>query len=297
VSTERGAPEDPALTAAWKAHHRRMLDLAFGMLLDRGEAEDIVQEAFTRLARVGAATVDDPAAWLVVVTSRLGLDRLRARRRRPSDAHDSFDDLFDSHAVDPTGHVTLADNVSLAMHALLERLSPAERTAFVLHDVFGYTFEETGTIVGRTPVATRQLASRARRALHAESTAGRFGVDPTTQRQLGERFVAVCAGGDLDALLGLLDPAVAGAGDIAPEVIVGAANVAPGILRYLGPPVSPTLLALPVGDRLGIVALRGRQVLALVLLTVEDGLIAHIDALAGKGPRAAVAAVLGLAPS
>ena len=92
----------------------------------------------------------------------------------------------------------------------------------------------------------------------------------------------------------MLDPAVDGAGDTVPRVVVGAADVAPGILRWLGPPRSPTLLHLPVGDRIGIVAMRERRVLALVLLKIENGLIVHVDALAGESPRAAVSAVLGL---
>jgi RNA polymerase sigma-70 factor (ECF subfamily) len=286
--------DDPVFTALWEAHRRRMLDLAFRMLLDLREAEDVVQEAFARLARADIAGIDDPEAWLVVVTSRLCLDRLRSSQRRPTDALDIVGDPFDPHALDPSDQITLVDNVTLAMHALLERLSPAERTSFVLHDVFQYSFEEVAAVVGRSPAACRQLASRARRALQAESAAGRFPVDSALQRQISERFIAACAGGDLDGLLALLDPAVDGAGDIAPAVVVGAANVAPGILRYLGPPASPTLLHLPVGDRIGIVALRDHHVLALVLLTIEDGLVVHVDALAGAGPRAAVSTVLGL---
>lgn len=271
-----------------------MLDLAFRILLDLSDAEDVVQEAFTRLARSDIAGIDDPEGWLVVVTSRLCLDRLRTLRRRPTDALDVTDDPFDPHALEPSSQVTLVDNVTLAMHVLLERLSPAERTSFVLHDVFQYSFEEVGTIVGRSPAACRQLASRARRTLRTESSTGRFPVDSALQRQVGERFIDACTGGDLEGLLALLDPAVDGAGDTVPGVVVGAAQVAPGILRYLGPPTSPTLLHLPVGDRIGIVAMRNRHVLALVLLTLDKGLVVHVDALAGEGPRAAVSAALGL---
>ena len=286
--------DDPAFAALWNAHRRRMLDLAFRILLDVGDAEDVVQEAFTRLFRVGITGVDDPERWLVVVTSRLCLDRLRTRRRHPADALDPASDPFDPRALEPSSQVTLVDDVTLAMHSLLERLSPAERTSFVLHDVFQYSFEEVGTIVGRTPTACRQLASRARRTLKTESPAGRFPVDPALQRRVSESFIQACAGGDLEGLLALLDPAVEGAGDTVPDVVVGAPDVARGILRYLGPPASPTLLHLPVGDRIGIVALRGRRVLALVLLTTGDGLVVHIDALSGPGPRAAVSAALGL---
>jgi RNA polymerase sigma-70 factor (ECF subfamily) len=286
--------DEPVFTALWNAHRRRMLDLAFRMLLDLRDAEDVVQEAFARLVRTDIAAIDDPEGWLVVVTSRLCLDKLRTRQRRPTDALDVAGDPFDRHALDPASQVTLVDNVTLAMHALLERLSPAERTSFVLHDVFQYPFEEVATIVGRSAASCRQLASRARRTLRAESAGGRFPVDSALQQQLSERFIEACTGGDLDGLLALLDPAVDGAGDIVPGVAVGAAEVAPGILRYLGPPASPTLLHLPVGDRIGIVAMRDHRVLALVLLTIDNGLVVHVDALAGEGPRAAVSAVLGL---
>src|SRR5205823_2526315 len=117
------------------------------------------------------------------------------RRRRPTDALDTADDPFDAHALDPSSQVTLVDNVTLAMHALLERLSPAERTSFVLHDVFQYPFEEVATVVGRSPASCRQLASRARRTLKAESARGRFSVDSAQHRQLSERFIDACTGG------------------------------------------------------------------------------------------------------
>jgi RNA polymerase sigma-70 factor (ECF subfamily) len=285
---------DPLFSALWNTHRRRMLDLAFRMMLDLPDAEDVVQEAFTRLARADIAGIADPEGWLVVVTSRLCLDRLRTRRRRPTDALDLADDPFDPRALDPSSQVTLVDNVTLAMHALLERLSPAERTSFVLHDVFQYPFEEVAAIVGRSPASCRQLASRARRTLKDESVPGRFSVDSALHRRLSERFIDACTGGDLEQLLALLDPAVEGAGDLVPGVVVGAADVAPGILRYLGPPASPTLLHLPVGDRVGIVAMRDHRVLALVVLKIDHGLVVHVDALAGEGPRAAVSTVLGL---
>jgi RNA polymerase sigma-70 factor (ECF subfamily) len=286
--------DDPVFTALWNAHRRRMLDLAFRMLLDLRDAEDVVQEAFSRLARADIVGIDDPEGWLVVVTSRLCLDRLRTRARRPADSLDVIDDPLDAHALEPSTQITLVDNVTLAMHAVLERLSPAERTSFVLHDVFQYSFDEVATIVGRSAAACRQLASRARRSLQAESSTGRFPVDAALQRQVSERFIDACEGGDIEGLMALLDPAVEGSGDIVRDVTVGPANVAPGILRYLGPPHSPTMLHLPVGDRVGIVALREHRVLALLVLTIENGLVVHIDALAGEGPRAAVSAVLGL---
>ena len=113
-----------------------------------------MQEAFSRLARIDVAAIDDPEAWLVVVTSRLCVDRLRTRRRHPTDTLEVAEgaaDPFNPGAVDPADQVTLVDNVTLAMHALPQRLSPAERTSFVLHDAFQYPFEEVATIVGRSP--------------------------------------------------------------------------------------------------------------------------------------------------
>lgn len=116
--------EDPRFTRLWNAHRRRMLDLAFRMLLDLGDAEDVVQEAFTRWAQADTDAIANPEGWLVVVTSRLCLDRLRIRRRRPADALEGAAELFDPRALDPLSQVTLVDNVTLAMHAVLERLTP-----------------------------------------------------------------------------------------------------------------------------------------------------------------------------
>jgi RNA polymerase sigma-70 factor (ECF subfamily) len=277
----------------WNKHRQRMLDIAFRMLLDFGDAEDIVQEAFARLARSDLASIDEPEGWLVVVTGRLCLDRLRARRRRPATALDPDDDTSDRRAVDPADRVTLSDNVTLALHTVLERLSPAERTSFVLHDVFQYSFDEVAAIVGRSSAACRQLARRARQTINAETAAGRFPVETAVQRGVSERFIKACDGGDLEDLLTLLDPSVRGSADIGPEA-VGATEVAPQLLRYLGPPASPILLHIPVGDRIGVVALHGHRVDALVLLTVADGLIVHIHAFASARSRAAVADALGL---
>ena len=189
------------------------------------------------------------------------------------------------------------------MHTVLQRLSPAERTSFVLHDVFQYSFDEVATIVGRSPASCRQLASRARRALRSGPATDRFSVEPAAHRQLSERFIEACSGGDLEGLLALLDPAVQGTGDVVSGVLVGATHIAPAILRYLGPPAAPTLVHLPVGGRVGIVALRDRRVLALVVLKVDNGLVVHIDALAGRpscggqhGARAALSCRTGPAP-
>src|SRR4029450_10239992 len=181
--------DDPVVDALWKAHRRRMLAIAFRILLDLGDAEDVVQEAFSRLARSDVAAIDDPEAWLVGGTSRRCVDRLGTGGRRPTappEVAAAAADSFNRGAVDPADQVTLVDNVTLAMHGLLERLSPAERTSFVLHDVFQYPFEEVATIVGRSPGAGRQLARRARRAVERGAgggpVSGGLGAATTTQR-------------------------------------------------------------------------------------------------------------------
>lgn len=225
--------DDPVLTALWSAHRRRMLGLAFRILLDFGDAEDVVQEAFSRLARSDLHRIDDTEGWLIVVVTRLCIDKLRTRQRRPADSIDAGD-VPDADVLEPPNRVTLADNVTMAMHDVLERLSPGQRTSFVLRDVFQYSFEEIGAIVGRRPEACRQLASRARRTLRAESSSGRFPVDYALHRRVSRQFINACAGGDLQGLLALLDPKVEGAHDTSPEVLVGAADVAAGILRFLG---------------------------------------------------------------
>jgi RNA polymerase sigma-70 factor (ECF subfamily) len=294
--------DDARFTGLWRAHRRRMLQLALRMLSDLGDAEDVVQEAFARLARTDIAALDDPEGWLVVVTGRLGLDRLRSRRRHPADPWPTIGDTEGGPTsgrgdpVDPADQVALVDSVTLSMHVVLERLSPAERTSFVLHDVFQLPFEEIGTIVGRSTESCRQLASRARRSVRAAAAGRRFVIDDDVGRLVAERFIAACTDGDLDGLLAVLDPAVDGTGDVAGEHLVGADLVAPGILRYLGPAVGPTLLHVPVGERAGVVAVREGRVLALVVLTVGDGRVTHVEAFAGAGPRAALSRVLG-APS
>jgi RNA polymerase sigma-70 factor, ECF subfamily len=293
-------PSSTPIDDLWRAHRPRMLQLSLRMLSDLGDAEDVVQEAFARLARIDVDTLDDPEAWLVVVTGRLCLDRLRTRRRHPAvplpdpSSPSSRAELADVASPDPADHVALVDSVTLSMHVVLERLSPAERTSFVLHDVFQLPFDEISVIVGRSSASCRQLASRARRSVRDAANGRRFAVEDDVQRRVAERFIAACTDGDLAGLLAVLDPNVDGTGDVAGEQVIGADLVGPGILRYLGPAVGPTLLHVPVGEGVGIVALRDHTVLALVVLTIEDARIVHVEALAGQGPRAAVGRVLGV---
>ena len=282
---------------AWREHRRHVLDVAFRMLGSLSEAEDAVQEAYARLVRADVDHIDDVGGWLVVVVSRICLDRMRSDRRHPTTPDDEVAEAAAAPS-DPADRVTLEDSVRLALHLVLERLTPAERTAFVLHDVFQYPFDEIGDIVGRSPAACRQLASRARRAVAADVGRARFRVETAEQRAVTERFIAACDGGDLDALLAVLDTSVAGVADVGGMIgtIVrsGREVVAPLLLLYLGPGDTTTLLSLPAGDRGRVLAVRRGRLVAVVTLTVEDGRVHHLDALVDPAKLAPIGAALGL---
>jgi RNA polymerase sigma-70 factor (ECF subfamily) len=290
------APDTGAeLDRAWREHRRHLLDIAFRMLGDVGEAEDAVQEAFARLARADVEEIDDVAGWLVVVVSRLCLDRLRSVRRRPTVLGGPDADTVVAPGLDPGDRVTLDDDVRLALHVVLERLTPAERTAFVLHDVFGYSFDAIAEIVGRTPAACRQLASRARRTVAADARPGRFRVEPEEQRRVTERFIAACADGDVAALLAVLDPAVTGDGDGgARRHVDGPDEVAAAVLHHLGPDSGTVLLPLPLGDRIGLVVLRGGRLGAFLTLMIRDGRIHHLEVAASRRALDPIETALGL---
>jgi RNA polymerase sigma-70 factor (ECF subfamily) len=301
-STDR-SQIDARLGAAWREHRRYVLDIALRMLGDLGDAEDVVQEAFSRLLRTGTDEIEDERAWLVTVVSRLCLDQLRSARRRRQDLLDAPEPhphgvrAGQPGAVDPADRVTLDDSVRLALQVMLERLSPAERTAFVLHDVFQLSFDEVADVVGRSPAASRQLASRARRHIRSDANPARFAVESTEQRTVTERFMAAAATGDLDALLAVLDPDVAGQADLGGSVgllpaVVGRDRVGPGTIRYIGPAAGVTLVSVPIGRRPSVLALRDGRVVVLLTLTVHGGLVSHIDALVDPARLAPVTAAL-----
>src|SRR3954465_12341720 len=174
--TEPNASASAEFRAAWRANRRFVQQLATRTLGDAVEAEDVVQETFDRLARVDPAELDDVRGWLAVVARRLGLERIRsayARRESVTGAPmaDLGTNLHRTDSVDPADRVTLDDEIQVALAVVLDRLTPAERTAFVLPDLFGFSFAAVGEIVGRTPAACRQLASRARRSVRTGAAA------------------------------------------------------------------------------------------------------------------------------
>lgn len=197
------------LASEFEANRDRLRAVAVRMLGSASEAEDVVQDAWLRLCRSDVGGVDNLAGWLTTVVARMCLDLLRARKARreePIDAHASAIEALDAEAASPEHELMLADAIGPALLVVLETLNPAERLAFVLHDMFGVSFEEIAAVVGRSPTAARQLASRARRRVQGADAAPR--ADQARQRQVVDAFLAASRQGDFAALLTVLDPDV-----------------------------------------------------------------------------------------
>jgi len=283
---------------AWKAHRPFLVDLAFRMLTDLGDAEDVVQEAYVRLLRVDPDEIEDLRAWLVVVVGRLCLDQLRSARVRHRDDTDPLADegavpLFGAVA-DTADRVTLDDTVRSALFVMLERLTPAERTVLVLHDVFQFPFDAVSDIVGRTPAACRKLASRARRRIGAAATPARFAPDAPEQRLVVDRFIAACAGGDLTALMEALDPDVVGQVDLGARAGSGRINrgrerVGFILSRLLGPDSGRTLVSSPIAGEPAVLVFQRRTLVGLLVLEIGGGRIRHIDAVADPAKLTSIA--------
>ena len=287
------SPAHDALVAAvWRDHYPYLVNLAYQMLGDIGDAEDAAQEAFVRLARADETEIDEPRAWLSVVTGRLCLDQLRSARMRrehvgATSTVESAEPLHISVSADPADRVTLDDEVRGALWEVLRSLSPGERVAFVLHDVFGVTFGEIATTVGRPVGTCRQLARRARTRFQ-QSASRTVDVTGAEHRRLIERFVTACANGDLSGLMEVLDPSVWGVGTIIgdpappPQVNRGRTDVATNLLVYLGN--GATLVGGPFGQPV-LLAFAQRRLFAVVTLTVRDGLVLTIEATADPAAR------------
>src|SRR5688572_8430876 len=195
------------LAEQFEAHRSHLQRVASRMLGWLGEAEDAVQGAWLRLERIDTSTVENLGGWLTTVVSRVCLDVLRSRKSRreePLGAESTEPSVVHGEGADPEGEAVLADSVGVALLVVLDTLTPAERLAFVLHDLFAMPFEEIAPIVGRSPEAARQLASRARRRVRgspAPAAAGR-----ARQREVVEAFLRAARAGDLEGLLAVLDP-------------------------------------------------------------------------------------------
>ena len=208
-------PDRDDLAARFETHRPHLRAVAYRMLGSLDEAEDVVQDAWLRASRAETASVENLAGWLTTIVARLSLDRLRTRRSRREDPIDvSIPDpiLSSVDGVDPEQEALLAESVGLAMLIVLETLSPAERLAFVLHDTFGLPFDQIAPIVGRTPTATRQLASRGRRRVRGATASAE--VPLRRQWELVDAFLAASRDGDVEALIRVLDPDVVVRADV-----------------------------------------------------------------------------------
>jgi RNA polymerase sigma factor (sigma-70 family) len=257
--------------------------VAYRMLGSLSEADDAVQEAWLRLSRSDAGEIDNLGAWLTTVVGRVSLNMLRSRHRRREEslAVHVPDPIIDrADGIDPEHEALLADSVGLALLVVLETLSPAERLAFVLHDMFAVPFDEIAQIVERSDEAVRQLASRARRRVQGENTVP--DTDPDTQRRVVDAFLAAARDGDFEALLEVLDPDVVLRADLGPlsrsREVRGAATVAGQAFTYsrLGLLMKPAL----INGAVGIVTTRDGEPFSVGGLTVSGGRIVAIDILA-----------------
>jgi RNA polymerase sigma factor (sigma-70 family) len=275
-------------TEEFERHRRHLRAVAYRMLGSVSDADDVVQEAWLRLNRSDADSVENMRGWLTTVVARLSLDELRARKSRREDYVGSWlpePVVTLENGDDPEHEALLADSVGLALLVVLETLSPAERLAFVLHDMFALPFEEIAPIVGRSPVATRQLASRARRRVGGATPNGE--ADLAEQRAVIDAFLAAAREGDLEALVAVLHPDVVFRIDRGalrprtrtPAMVRGAAEVAGTGLEGGGPFARFARHAI-VNGAAGLVIAPARRPIAVVGFTIADGRILEIDVIA-----------------
>jgi RNA polymerase sigma-70 factor (ECF subfamily) len=270
------------LAERFEQQRPRLRAMAYRMLGSLSEADDALQEAGLRLSRTDPHTIENPEGWFTTVVARVSLNMLRSRRTRREEplGGPMPDPIVDrTDGIDPEHEALLAESVGLALLIVLQTLTPAERVAFVLHDMFAVRFDEIAPIVDRTPEATRQLASRARRRVHDE----RITPDPDLDRQheVVDAFYAAAHDGDLGALVATLDPDVVLRSDAGHSRVLqvrGAEAVAVRARAFsrLDLVVHPA----QVNGAAGTVATRGGQPFAVAAFTVRDGMIVEIDFLA-----------------
>jgi RNA polymerase sigma factor (sigma-70 family) len=268
------------LAERFEEHRSRLRAVAYRMLGSLSEADDAVQEAWLRLSRTDAKGIENLDGWLTTVVARVSLNMLRSRKSRreePLGVHVPEPILDSADGMNPEHEALLADSVGLALLVVLETLSPSERLAFVLHDIFAVRFDEIAPIVDRSPEAARQLASRARRRVRAERAVP--DADLETQREVADAFLAAARDGDFDRLLAVLDPDVVLRADFGPDggsqELRGAAAVATQALGYtqLGLDIRPALInGVP-----GAVAFLHGEPFSIGAVTVRNGKIVELD--------------------
>jgi RNA polymerase sigma-70 factor (ECF subfamily) len=268
------------LAEQFEENRTHLKAVAYRMLGSLGEADDAVQEAWIRLSRSDADEIQDLRAWLTTVVARISLNMLRSRKRRreePMDLRMPEPIVDPVDGTDPEHEALLADSVGLALLVVLETLSPPERLAFVLHDMFGIRFEEIGQVLDRSPQAARQLANRARHKVRDARTEPDPDLD--AQREVVDAFLAAAREGDFERLVAVLDPDVVSRGDFGPGVPLrearGAEAVASNAIMFqrLGLEVRPAL----INGAVGAVSMRDGKPFSIGAVTVRNGKIVEMD--------------------
>jgi RNA polymerase sigma factor (sigma-70 family) len=270
--------ENDWLAERFEEHRSHLRAVAYRMLGSLSEADDAVQEAWLRLSRTDASQVENLGGWLTTVVARISLNQLRSRSvRRETQLPDPIVDRPDG--VDPENQALLADSVGLALLIVLENLPPAERLAFVLHDMFAVPFDEIAPIVERTPQAARKLASRARQRIQGERAVP--DADLATQRRVTDAFLAAAHEGDFEALLEVLDPDVVLRADFGAlpagesRVVRGAREVASRATFYSQSGLE--MRRALVNGAVGAVSLRDGRPFSVAAITVSGGRIVEMD--------------------
>jgi RNA polymerase sigma-70 factor (ECF subfamily) len=281
-------PAQDVLAARFETDRTRLRGVAYRMLGSLAEAEDAVQEAWLRLARTDTTEVENLSGWLTTVVARVCLDQLRSRKARredpsgmqlPEEERIEAATMATAAGPDPEAEALLADNVGVALLIVLDTLAPAERLAFVLHDLFGVSFDEIAPIVNRTPAATRQLASRARRRVHGQSAS--VEADRARQREVLDAFLAASRDGEFEALLTVLDPDVVFRGDDAAVRIGGATEMRGARLvadAFCGR--AQVAEAALLDGELGVLVAPHGEIVVVLRITFRDGRISEINAVA-----------------
>jgi len=277
-------PTPERLAEEFETHRAYLRAVAYRMLGSASEAEDAVQESWIRLARIDASDVENLRGWLTTVVARVCLDMLRTRTSRREDSLETHvpDPVISSADADPESDAMLADSVGLALLVVLETLEPAERLAFVLHDVFGMTFDEIAPIVDRSVVAARQLASRARRRVQGHAPAS--DADLRKQRGVVDAFLAAAQEGDFERLVAVLDPEIVlradgGAIKGMSRLVRGAQAVAAQASTFSK--VALTMQVVLVNGNIGLVCrLPDGRLFSVIGFTIAGGKVVEMDILA-----------------
>jgi RNA polymerase sigma-70 factor (ECF subfamily) len=277
-------PTPERLAEEFEKHRAYLRAVAYRMLGSASEAEDAVQESWIRLARIDASAVENLRGWLTTVVARVCLDMLRTRTSRREDSLETHvpDPVVSRADADPESGAMLADSVGLALLVVLETLEPAERLAFVLHDVFGMTFDEIAPIVDRSVVAARQLASRARRRVQGQAPAS--DADLRQQRRVVDAFLAAAQEGDFERLVAVLDPEIVlradgGAIKGMSRLVRGAQAVTAQAATFSK--VALTTQVVLVNGNIGLVCrLPDGRLFSVIGFTIADGKVVEMDILA-----------------